>query len=335
MRKALRGINLGGWLLVERWMPGVFDGVEGPAEIDIVRELGYEVAKQRLTQHRETFITEKDFRWIKNRGFDFVRLPVGYWLFKQTDDFIDGEVYLRRAFTWAQRYDLKIILDFHGLQGSQNGKDHSGQVGSTKLYIGDNQQEALETLEYMARTYGHEKALLGLEVINEPHVKWCLRRLLTYYDSAYEAIQGHLAPEVKIIVSDAFSPLRVAKKLSRRPYASRLVLDIHLYQVFSRRDQRMSFDRHVKKADEEWWDLIDRIQRYIPVLVGEWSAALPEKTYADAGISEQNEVGQYYMAQYRTFDDVSWGHAYWTYKAPHCGVWDWRASQELLENTID
>ena len=331
MRQARRGINLGGWLLVERWIPGVFDGVQGPAEIDIVKELGYEAAKSRLTAHRETFITEKDLIWIKKQGFDFVRLPVGYWLFKKTDDFIDGEVYIRRAFRWADKHGLGVILDFHGLQGSQNGKDHSGQVGKVQLYVGNNQSHALETLAYMARTYGSEKALLGIEVINEPHVKYCTRKLLRYYDRAYEAIQPHLSPDTKIIVSDAFLPLRLARALSKRSYASRLVLDVHLYQVFSARDQRMSFEEHVKKADQDWWDLLDAIQHYLPVLIGEWSAALPATAYANGVSNEAERVNEYYTAQKQTFDDAAWAHAYWTYKAPYCGVWSWCESRDILQ----
>lgn len=312
-------------------MPGVFDGVEGPAEIDLVRELGTETARRRLTQHRDSFITEKDFRWIKRHGFDFVRLPVGYWLFKETDDFIDGEVYLRKAFQWAAKHDLKIVLDFHGLPGSQNGKDHSGQVGPVRLYQRENQQQALDTLEYMAQTYGHEPALIGLELINEPRAKFCLWRLLRYYDKAIALVAPYLRPEAKIIVSDAFRPLAIAKKLPNRPYSNRLVLDVHLYQVYSRSDQRHSFDRHVAIADESWWDLIDAIQKFVPVMVGEWSAALPQAAYSDGRGGEQERVSRYYEAQKRTFDDSAWAHAYWTYKAPHCGVWSWRESRTLLE----
>ncbi len=313
-------------------MPGVFDGVNGPAEIDIVRELGYATAKKRLTAHRSTFITERDFVWIKHQGFDFVRLPVGYWLFEQTNDFVDGEIYLKKAFRWAKKHDLMIILDFHGAQGSQNGKDHSGQVGKARMLRGDNQRQALATLRYIARTYGHEPALLGLEVINEPRVRWFVWPLLKYYDRAYDAVAPHLGPQVKIIISDAFRPLKLAQKLSKRPYGSKLVLDIHLYQVFSWRDRLRLFRKHVDIAEESWWDLLHAVQRHMPVIVGEWSAALPSEAYRDGAGDEASRASEYYMAQKRTFDDGAWAHAYWTYKAPGCGVWSWRDSQEILED---
>ncbi|MFZ1812406.1 MAG: cellulase family glycosylhydrolase [Candidatus Saccharimonadales bacterium] len=333
MRCALRGINLGGWLVVERWITtDVFDGVTGPAEIDIVRELGYDVARKRLDRHRATFITEKDFAWLSREGFDFVRLPVGYWLFEQTDDFIDGEIYIQKVFRWAEKHAMKIILDFHGLQGSQNGKDHSGQVRKVALYKGDNRGAALRTLEYMARTYGHEPALLGLGVINEPQLPLCASQLIRYYDRAYRVVRPYLNDEVKIIVSDAFAPLKVAQKLARRSYGKHIVLDVHLYQLFSRQDQKMSFEKHIMTAEERWRDLIDEVQRYVPVLVGEWSAALDPSTYEDGQGSEAERVSDYYLAQKRTFDDSVWAHAYWTYKAPKRGTWDWRASHRILEN---
>lgn len=328
MTKALHGINLGGWLVAERWMtPALFEGVEQDGEIALVRELGYERAKERLVRHREDFITEKDFEWIAAKGFDFVRLPVGYWLFEQTDDFIDGEVYLERAFEWAKRHKLGIILDFHGLQGSQNGHDHSGQVGKVRLYRSGNRGHALQTLEYMCKTYGQYEELLAIELINEPRIRWFLWRLLRYYDRAYAIAKAHLKPGVKIIVSDAFKPLRVARALSRRGYDDRLVLDVHLYQVFSKQDQALSFEEHVQKVEGEWVELLAKLSRYQPVMVGEWSAALPVAAYrSQPGADEVALVETYYSAQLQCFDALAWAHSYWSYKAPGAGVWDYRSS---------
>lgn len=328
MTKALRGINLGGWLVAERWMtPPLFDGVKGEGEITLVRELGYEQASDRLMAHRETFITEKDFTWIAEQGFDFVRLPVGYWLFAQTNDFIDGEVYLRRAFDWAKRHRLGIVLDFHGLQGSQNGYDHSGQVGKVRLYRRKNTADALSTLEYMVRTYGQRKELLAIELINEPKIRWFLRRTLRYYDRAYKVAEQHLGPGVKIVVSDGYKPLRMARALSRRGYSDRLVLDVHLYQVFSKSDQRLSISERIRKVEMEWTGLLSRLSRYQPVMVGEWSAALPHSDPSSENMSVS--TSRYYVSQETCFDRHTWAHSYWSYKAPGGGAWDYRAQTRL------
>src|SRR6267142_1718523 len=73
----LRGVNLGGWLVLEKWMvPDVYRGTDAADEYNLCLTLG-DKAQERLDHHRETFITAADFKWIKNCGLNAVRLPVG------------------------------------------------------------------------------------------------------------------------------------------------------------------------------------------------------------------------------------------------------------------
>lgn len=322
---ALKGINLGGWLVAERWMaPGLFDGVRKDGERAIGRELSALEATKRLKAHRDTFITEKDFIWIKDNGFDFVRLPVGYWLFEDSEGYIPGEAYVKKVFSWAMKHQLGVVLDFHGLQGSQNGQDHSGETGKVRWYRRRNSRGVLQTMEYLAKTYGHEPALIGLEVINEPKVRWLLWPLLRYYDKAIAIAQHYVRSDVKIIVSDAFKPLRVAKALAKRDYGEQVTLDLHLYGVFSRRDRSMTYDEHLQKAGVEWSRLIERLRTYVPhVYVGEWSGALPPSAYKP-DVETKEKVRAYMTAQEVAFDQA-WAHTYWSYKTPGMGAWDYRS----------
>jgi glucan 1,3-beta-glucosidase len=46
-----------------------------------------------------------------------VRLPIGYWAFDTSggEPFIQGQLpYLDKAFGWAAKYNLKVIVDLHG-----------------------------------------------------------------------------------------------------------------------------------------------------------------------------------------------------------------------------
>lgn len=334
MTNALRGINLGGWQVAERWMtPDVFAGVKADGEIALVRELGRDTAMKRLQTHRSTFITEDDFKWVKGRGFDFVRLPVGYWLFEETDDFIDGEDYIRKAFEWASHNGLGVVLDFHGLQGSQNGYDHSGQPGKIRLYRRHNRKRALRTLEYLCRTYGKEEALIGLEIINEPQIRLWLYdwwQVLRFYTHAVRLAEGLLRPETKIIVSDAFHPIKMAEALSKRGYSHRVVMDMHLYRMFGDRHQSMRHPEHIAEVESEWSEVLLRVTKLIPVMIGEWSAALPATAYRE--INEEKEIAcvEYFLSQQKLFDEMSWGHSYWSYKVPTKGVWDYRKISELV-----
>lgn len=316
---ALKGINLGGWLIAERWMtPGLFEGVKGEGERAIGRELPHEEATRRIDVHRSSFITEQDFQWIAAQGFDFVRLPVGYWLFEEAESFISGEKYVQLAFQWAREHKLKVILDFHGLQGSQNGQDHSGQAGKVRFYRSRHRSRALATVEYLTRHYGREPGLLAIELINEPKAPGFLFRLVNYYIKAYKIAVANVDPGVKIIVSDAFRPMKMARALGRRRLGDQLVLDVHLYQLFSQEDQQMSLNEHMVKAKDEWTELLTCLSEYMPVLVGEWSAVLPEK------VSSAGSCEDYYRAQKRTFDACAWAHSYWSYKVPGSAIWSFR-----------
>lgn len=322
MSMALKGINLGGWLVAERWMtPELFDGVTGEGESALVTELGRPEAKQRLARHRGSFITEADFKWIADAGFTFVRLPVGYWLFEPDEKFILGQEYVDTAFRWAERHGLGIVLDFHGLQGSQNGYDHSGQVGPLRLYRRTNRTASLETLRRLCEQYGRHESLLGLEIINEPRLVWGWYgwwRLQRYYRRAIPLALKHLRPETKVIISDAFKPRRMAKSLSRHGYGSRVVLDVHLYQLFTETDRSLSYEEHLAKIEQEWRPLLAELQESCAVVIGEWSAALPPIADSPAGAVE------YHRAQRALFDDASWAHSYWSYKVPGAGSWSYR-----------
>jgi hypothetical protein len=53
-----------------------------------------------------------------------VRLPIGYWAWevRPGEPYIQGQLpHLRGAVTWANYHGLKLIIDLHGVPGSQNG----------------------------------------------------------------------------------------------------------------------------------------------------------------------------------------------------------------------
>ena len=57
----LRGVNLGGWLVLEKWMkPSLFEGLAATDETTWCAELGAQ-APARLRAHWDSFITRADF----------------------------------------------------------------------------------------------------------------------------------------------------------------------------------------------------------------------------------------------------------------------------------
>lgn len=166
----IRGVNLGNWLVLEKWMtPALFDGVDAEDETYLCARLGHDRAAERLKVHRDEFITQRDFEDIAVKGFNAVRIPVPFFLFEDVGPYIHCYEYLDKAFDWAEKFGLKILVDLHTAPGGHNGTDNSGIIGictwSTKPeYV----NYTVRVLEKIAQRYGRREAMWGIGVLNEP-----------------------------------------------------------------------------------------------------------------------------------------------------------------------
>nr|AIA94767.1 CAZy families GH5 protein [uncultured Clostridium sp.] len=69
----LRGVNLGGWLIHEKWMtPKVFKGTNAIDEYTLSQT---EEGRRAIQDHRKNFIQEADFKWLKQHGIEILRSP--------------------------------------------------------------------------------------------------------------------------------------------------------------------------------------------------------------------------------------------------------------------
>ena len=126
----LQGVNLGGWLVLEKWMtPSLFDGTTAADETYFCHDLGENRARERLKTFRDTFIQRRDFAEIADHGFNAVRIPVPFFIFEDIGPYIHCYEYLDRAFEWAEEFQLKILIDLHTVPGGHNGTDNSGISG--------------------------------------------------------------------------------------------------------------------------------------------------------------------------------------------------------------
>ncbi len=324
----IRGVNLGGWLVLEPWItPALFEGTKAKDELSLCRELG-DQAEEILRLHRDHFITEADFRWLARCGINTVRLPIGYWVFGDEAPYVGSIVHVDRAFEWAERNGLKILLDLHGAPGSQNGHDHSGMVGDITWYTPENQAKSLKVIERLSKRYRGRDALAGIELVNEPSWRNGRRTLQEYYEKGYDIVRKSCGTDVAVVVSDAFFPRRWSRVMQGDKYQNKQ-LDIHLYQLFGKRDQRRSLSGHMAIVNGKWHRLLARVSRRWPVIIGEWSAALPPKIY-DGYSAEAKDaaIRAYASAQLAVFERHAAGWFYWTYRTQDGGAWSFRTCVE-------
>jgi len=96
LQPKLRGVNLGGWLVLEPWItPSLFYQFEGkPPEQTAVdqytfcRALGPAEANRQLREHWRQWVTEDDLRALVDQGINTVRIPVGDWMWMPYEPYI-------------------------------------------------------------------------------------------------------------------------------------------------------------------------------------------------------------------------------------------------------
>ena len=78
----LRGINLGNWLMPEGYM-FKFKAANSPRLIQVVvnQLVGQDEARRFWKAYRDNYITDEDIKFIKQAGFNSVRVPFNYRLF--------------------------------------------------------------------------------------------------------------------------------------------------------------------------------------------------------------------------------------------------------------
>ena len=304
--KKIKGVNLGNWLVLEKWMlPELFEGTGAEDEVWLNRKMNPAELKEKMKEHRDTFITEQDFAFIKEQGIWLLRIPVPYFIFGDRPPFNGCVEYLDKAFDWAEKYGLQILIDLHTVPGSQNGYDNGGLTGLCKWCKNPEEVEfALTVLERLAKRYGQRQGLYGIEVLNEPisflvyatapstgkavdkeEAKGSgyvpLPFLENFYRNAYRRLRKILPENKTIVFHDGFR-LRHWGKFFRKEHMKNVVLDTHIYifamESFVPIHMPWVYQIYIKSQQR----LIERIQRDVPVVVGEWCIC---NKYAEKAVS--------------------------------------------------
>lgn len=289
----INGVNLGGWFIPEVWMNPSFSNGTGLGWAGSLCSMvlnDRKLTEKRIKEQLATWITPEDFVQIKADGFNSVRLPIGYWnlisdphhLFAPADVEISLK-YIDMAFTEAEKNGLTVLLDLHGLPGSQNGIDHSGCSGNrTFLENPDDYELGLKTVQVMAKRYGSRKSLLGFELVNEPAAYYAKERhgqLLEFYEKSYKTIRKYSKDAVVVFNELYIDCFILWENDLQEPKFYNIIMDIHLYN-WQEPYTKQSAKEHVKNAVDFGY-LIDMFQVQNPIIVGEW--CFSTGTYVQAG----------------------------------------------------
>ena len=223
----IQGINYGNLLIQEGWMSvnslgpklnedgsyvkinseGVIEEYEEvyQEELDLALKNNPNLNQEKINElwsiYYKSYCQEIDFQNIKEIGLNTIRLPMYYRNFLEGED--DKFVLKENAFEFidyflenAKKYDLKVILDMHGVVGGQSGNEHSGtrrtEFWTNEIY----QKEMCDLWKNIASYYLNERkdlasTILAYDLINEPALdkKETTKREWDVMDKMYKAIR--------------------------------------------------------------------------------------------------------------------------------------------------
>lgn len=160
----LKGVNLGGWLMMEGYILGGRNIPEQEFKKTLLRRQGKSALREFTRFFRDNFIQEADFKIIRNLGFSCVRIPFNYRLIQDRGGFR----YLEKAVEFCRKYRLWAILDLHAAPGSQNEDWHSDSLGKALLWKDKKAQaQFIQIWQFLARKFKNESAVAGYDILNE------------------------------------------------------------------------------------------------------------------------------------------------------------------------
>jgi endoglucanase len=193
----LKGINLGNWLLPEGYM-FKFKTANSPRLIQTVMSelVGEDEARRFWKAYRDNYITREDIRFIKQAGFNSVRIPFSYRLFVSGGEpqQLEGPGYelLDRVVDWCRKEGLLVILDMHAAPGGQTGDNIDDSWGYPFLFeSAESQDLTINIWRKIAARYSDEPTLVGYDLLNEP--------IAHYFDSS--SLNPKLEPLYRRIVA--------------------------------------------------------------------------------------------------------------------------------------
>ena len=297
----LRGCNVGGWLLLEPWMPGL-DGQEGiETEKDLwdlmEQRFGRDAKLELIRVFRESFFNESDVERIAAFGMNCVRFPI-WWRATSDPDYGGDFALLDRAIEWCAKNGIYVILDLQGAPGGQarESANVGEPAGEGNLWKDPaNKDLTVQWWKDVAARYKDEPAVAAYDLLNEGTATPKYSDLVELYDRLYKEIRA-IDPRHIIIMEDVWG-------FHHLPRAERLGWENVVYS-FHYYPRDMSLEQKLEAPDVDL-PRYNRTALYkeVPIYVGEFSAIDARTGGADLFL-KLREVCDYF----------GWSWTFWSYK---------------------
>lgn len=283
----IKGVNAGNVFTTEAWLGGLgaseqtdykninnkYDDIDSPKE-----------AHKALDRYANNRWDDQDFENVKNMGGNTIRLPINYinlTSYKKDKDTKDLEMRdkpfkaMDKFIDKANKHDLRVIIDMHGVPESQNAQEHSAERQEDSKYgkFWDNpdaQGKAKEIWYNIADHYKNNPGVAGYDLLNEP-----------------KAPAGHVDKQVKDFYKDTIGSIRENDKNHMIILEAWYPDDLKNPDEFGDKQNNIAYEYHkypyeketeshkgIRKAmDDEIEMLKSKADQYqVPTYLGEFNA---------------------------------------------------------------
>lgn len=294
----LKGVNAGGWLVTENWMcPNKVAASQAETYESFVTRFGRERADELYRIYRDAWWTEQDFANIRSLGLNVIRLPMG-WTDLITEDGRPLEPGFKRIDWFVARaaaHGLYTILDLHGAPGSQNGRDHSGEVRWAKTFHEEKWLDlSCRLWKILATRYRDNPWVAAYDLVNEPEGQRgglsSAENVEKGLDALYRAVRSVDSRHL-IMIGACWDPCHLPPP-SKYGWTN-VAYEYHFYAWGQEKDPQGILDNLKMHRDRERKD-----GHHVPVYVGEFTFFVSEA----------------WDACLKLMDEEGWSWSVWTYK---------------------
>lgn len=312
----LKGVNLGGWLMMEGYLLHAPNRPEQRFRREFAAAMGKKALDDFDRSFRENFITEKDIAGIRRLGFNCVRVPFHYRVVEKAPYVYgaEGLSYLDRIMRWAKKYKIWVILDLHAAPGAQNHDWHSDSAGQARLWRSKTYQERTFALwEFVAGRYKNEEGVAGYDLLNES-VVGDPRPLNGFYKALIKRIRAVDKNHILFVEGNRWATdIECLEEFDDDNYA----LSIHSYEpseftfnlvpqlVYPYKEKGRACSKAALKEHLSRYAHLSQ-ERRLPIFAGEFGVNYRGGNYGE---------GRWLADMLECFKDFGFHWTYWTYKA--------------------
>jgi len=354
----VKGVNLGGWFVLEPWItPSLFEDEPEDVidEYTMSDSLGKGAMQEKMQEHWSSWITEDDMYDIADVGLNFIRIPIGYWSVAPVDGdpYVQGAYeWLAKSLDWAAGAGLKVMIDLHGAPGSQNGFDNSGKLGEVGWTQGNSVAQTIKALNKIRDDHADHSAVAAIELLNEPMgPSLDMDVVRQFYMDSWGNMKNS---DVAVTIHEAFEGVGSWGNFGAG--MGNLLLDTHHYEVFDSGELELGVDEHVSSVCSYGGQMADTGKWTIS---GEWTGAMTdcakylngrgigarydgtfskegqssyyigsckgkaEGTVEDLSQEDKDSISKYIGAQMAAYEKAN-GWVFWTWKTESAPEWHFK-----------